>query len=60
MSDQFNIEAEQAVLGAMLRDNDAFDRIPELDAAHFYRGDHRDDLRRDPGPGRRRQARRRR
>jgi replicative DNA helicase len=41
MIDQFNIEAEQAVLGALLRDNDAFDRIPELDAAHFYRGDHR-------------------
>jgi replicative DNA helicase len=41
MSDQFNVEAEQAVLGAILRDNDAIDRIPELDAAHFYRGDHR-------------------
>jgi replicative DNA helicase len=41
MSDQFNIEAEQAVLGAILRDNDAFDRIPELAAEHFYRGDHR-------------------
>lgn len=41
MSDQFNIEAEQAVLGAILRDNDAIDRIPELDAGHFYRGDHR-------------------
>jgi replicative DNA helicase len=41
MIDQFHIEAEQAVLGAILRDNDALDRIPELDAAHFYRGDHR-------------------
>jgi replicative DNA helicase len=41
MSDQFNIEAEQAIIGALLRDNDALDRIPELDAAHFYRGDHR-------------------
>jgi replicative DNA helicase len=41
MSDQFNVQAEQAVLGAILRDNDAFDRIPELDAAHFFRGDHR-------------------
>jgi replicative DNA helicase len=41
MIDQFNIEAEQAVIGALLRDNDAIDRIPELDAAHFYRGDHR-------------------
>lgn len=41
MIDQFNIEAEQSVLGAILRDNDAIDRIPELDAAHFFRGDHR-------------------
>jgi replicative DNA helicase len=41
MSEQFNIEAEQAVIGALLRDNDAFDRIPALDAAHFFRGDHR-------------------
>lgn len=41
MSDPFNIDAEQSVLGALLRDNDAFDRIPHLDAAHFYRGDHR-------------------
>lgn len=41
MIDQFNIEAEQAILGAILRDNDSFDRIPELDAGHFYRGDHR-------------------
>jgi len=39
--EQFNLEAEQAVLGGLLRDNDAFDRIPELDAGHFYRGDHR-------------------
>jgi replicative DNA helicase len=41
MIDQFNIEAEQAVIGALLRDNDAFDRIPELGASHFFRGDHR-------------------
>jgi replicative DNA helicase len=41
MSDLFNIEAEQAVLGAILRDNDALDRIPELAAEHFYRADHR-------------------
>lgn len=41
MTEQFNIEAEQAVLGALLRDNDAFDRIPSLDASHFFRGDHR-------------------
>lgn len=41
MSDQFNIQAEQAVLGAVLRDNDALDRIPDLLPAHFFRGDHR-------------------
>lgn len=41
MIEQFNIEAEQAVLGGILRDNAAIDRIPDLDAAHFYRGDHR-------------------
>lgn len=41
MSEQFNIDAEQSILGALLADNDAFDRIPELDAGHFYRGDHR-------------------
>lgn len=41
MTDLFNLEAEQAVLGAILRDNDAMDRIPELGAEHFYRGDHR-------------------
>jgi replicative DNA helicase len=41
MIDQFSIEAEQSVLGAILRDNDAIDRVPDLDAAHFFRGDHR-------------------
>lgn len=41
MIELFNIQAEQDVLGALLRDNDAIDRIPELDAAHFMRGDHR-------------------
>lgn len=41
MIEQFNLEAEQAVIGALLADNDALDRIPDLDAAHFYRGDHR-------------------
>jgi replicative DNA helicase len=56
MIDQFNIEAEQAVLGALLRDNDAFDRIAELDAAHFYRGDHRTVFA-EIAPSRRRQAR---
>ncbi|CAB3730130.1 Replicative DNA helicase [Paraburkholderia phenoliruptrix] len=34
-------EAEQSVLGALLIDNDAIDRIPELRADQFYRYDHR-------------------
>lgn len=41
MNEQFNVQAEQAVLGSLLADNDALDRIPDLDAAHFFRGDHR-------------------
>ena len=36
-----SIEAEQAVLGALLRFNDAFDRIGDLKAKHFFREDHR-------------------
>lgn len=36
-----SIEAEQAVLGALLRFNDGFDRIGSLEAKHFYREDHR-------------------
>lgn len=36
-----SIEAEQAVLGALLLDNDAIDRIGALKAQHFYREDHR-------------------
>lgn len=36
-----SIRAEQAVLGSLLIDNDALDRITYLDAAHFYREDHR-------------------
>ena len=35
------IEAEQSVLGALMLDNDAIDRIPELRADQFYRYDHR-------------------
>jgi replicative DNA helicase len=34
-------EAEQSVLGALLLDNDAIDRIPDLRADQFYRYDHR-------------------
>ncbi|CAG2152616.1 Replicative DNA helicase [Cupriavidus campinensis] len=37
----FSVEAEQAVLGGLLLDNDAVDRINGLDVAHFYRDDHR-------------------
>jgi replicative DNA helicase len=36
-----SIRAEQAVIGSLLRDNDAMDRISDLDATHFYRHDHR-------------------
>ena len=36
-----SIEAEQAVLGALLLDNGALDRIPDLRVEHFYRADHR-------------------
>lgn len=41
MIEQFNISAEQSVIGSLLLSNDAFDRIPDLAAEHFYRGDHR-------------------
>jgi replicative DNA helicase len=36
-----NLEAEQSVLGALLLDNDSIDRIGDLRAEHFYRGEHR-------------------
>lgn len=36
-----SIRAEQAVLGALLVDNDAIDRCADLDASHFYREDHK-------------------
>lgn len=36
-----SIRAEQAVLGALLVDNDAIDRCADLAAEHFYREDHR-------------------
>jgi replicative DNA helicase len=35
-----SIEAEQSVIGAILRDNDAFDRLGDLRPEHFYMGDH--------------------
>jgi replicative DNA helicase len=36
-----SLEMEQAVLGALLIDNDAIDRVGDLRAEHFYRYDHR-------------------
>jgi replicative DNA helicase len=36
-----SIEMEQAVLGALLLDNDSIDRILGLRAEHFFRDDHR-------------------
>lgn len=35
------VESEQSVIGALLIDNDAIDRIGDLRAEHFFRGDHR-------------------
>lgn len=35
-----SIRAEQAVLGALLVDNDAIDRCVDLESSHFYRHDH--------------------
>lgn len=37
----YSNEAEQSVLGGLLSDPEAMDRIPFLEAAHFYRQDHR-------------------
>jgi replicative DNA helicase len=39
--DLFSISAEQSILGGIMRDNNAVDRISSLEAAHFYRADHR-------------------
>lgn len=36
-----SIEAEQSVIGAILLDNDALERISGLKAEHFYRAEHR-------------------
>lgn len=41
MIEQFNIQAEQSVIGALMIDNDAIDRMGDLRAEHFYRADHR-------------------
>lgn len=37
----FSIDAEQAVLGALLADPESIERCHFLEAAHFYRNDHR-------------------
>lgn len=46
MSDQStvpqSIEAEQAVLGSLLRFNDCIDKLGELQAKHFLRDDHKE------------------
>jgi replicative DNA helicase len=39
-SPPYSMEAEQSVLGALLRDNDAVDRLGDLRAEHFYIADH--------------------
>ena len=39
--EQFSLPAEQSVIGALLLDNDALDRMGDLREEHFYRGDHR-------------------
>ncbi|KQV50056.1 replicative DNA helicase [Massilia sp. Root335] len=36
----YSAEAEQGVIGALLRDNDAIDRIGDLRTEHFYLSDH--------------------
>lgn len=51
-----SIRAEQHVLGALLVDNDALDRIADLEGAHFYCNDHRlifDEIRRQVVAGHR-------
>jgi replicative DNA helicase len=51
-----SIRAEQAVLGALMLDNDAIERIGDLEPTHFYRADHRlifEELRAQVGGGRR-------
>lgn len=38
---QRSVLAEQSVIGALLLDNGAIDRIPEIKTEHFYNGDNR-------------------
>ncbi len=49
-----SIRAEQAVLGSLLLDSEAMDRVADLEAAHFYRQDHRlifEEIQRQVGAG---------
>lgn len=55
-----SMEAEQSVLGGLLLDNAAFDKIADLvGEADFYRDEHTRIYRPDPPPARTRQAGRR-
>jgi replicative DNA helicase len=48
------VHAEQSLLGALMLDNEAIERIPDLKAEHFYRADHRaifDEIRRQVSAG---------
>ncbi|MEW6318780.1 MAG: DnaB-like helicase N-terminal domain-containing protein, partial [Pseudomonadota bacterium] len=36
----YSAEAEQCVLGALIIDNDAYDRLEDLRAEHFFLSDH--------------------
>lgn len=36
-----SVEAEQAIIGNLIRDNDAIDRITDLRTEHFYMAEHR-------------------
>lgn len=54
-----SIRAEQAVIGALLADNDALDRAGQLETEHFYRHEHRlffEEIRRQVLAGRRADA----
>lgn len=51
----WNVQAEQAILGGLIKDNDAIDRIPFLLPEHFYVGDNQAifaEIRRQTGAGR--------
>lgn len=41
MNEPYALESEQSILGGLLQDNDAIDRVGALRAEHFYRADHK-------------------